>query len=47
MGSRHPVSAHCPGYAPRDVIQFTIGAKDISGQLLGEDGRHTLESSDF
>jgi hypothetical protein len=39
IGSRHPVSAHCPGIPPVNVIQFTIGAK-ISAQLLAGDGRH-------
>jgi len=40
IGSRHPVSAHCPGNAPVNVIQFTIGAKNVGGQLLAEDARN-------
>jgi len=40
IGSRHPVTAHCPDFVPVNVIQFTIGAKNVGGQLLGEDGRH-------
>jgi len=47
IGSRHPVTAHCPDFVPVNVIQFTIGAKNLLAANSWERMAATLESSDF